>query len=63
MSTLNTQQTRNSSEFLICFEYLFHGSLGMCNNPPVDLELMDDAKPVCSQPYPVPRLHEFMFIK
>ena len=32
-------------------------------NAPVDLELKDDATPVCSQSYPVPRVHEAMFRK
>ena len=29
----------------------------------LDLELKDDAKPVCSRSYPVPKLHENMFKK
>ena len=35
----------------------------MWNTTPVDLELRDNAKPVCLQPYPVPRVHEATFIK
>ena len=45
------------------FEYLFYRTLGTCNTAPIDLELKDDAKPVCSQTYPVPRVHEAMFRK
>ena len=30
---------------------------------PVDFELKEDAKPICLRPYPVPKLHEEMFIK
>ena len=37
--------------------------LGTCNITPVYLELKDDVKPVCSQPYPVPRVHKVVFIK
>ena len=35
----------------------------MWNTTPEYVEIKDDAKPVCSQPYPVPRLHEAMFRK
>ena len=35
----------------------------MWNTTPVDLELKDEAKPVFSQPYPVTKLDEAMFIK
>ena len=39
------------------FEDLFDGTLGTWNTTPVYLELKDDVKPVCSQPYPVPKVH------
>ena len=45
------------------FEYLFDGKLGTWKTTPVDLELKDDTKPVCSRPYPVPRVHTTMFKK
>ena len=45
------------------FEDLFDGTLGTWNTTPVDLELKDNAKPVCSRPYSVPRVHEAMFMK
>ena len=35
----------------------------MWKTPPLDLELKDDATPVCLRPYPVPRVHEAMFKK
>ena len=44
-------------------EDLFDGTLGMWNTAPVDLELNDDAEPVCSRPYPVTRVHKEIFIK
>ena len=44
-------------------EDMFDGTLGMWNTTPVDLELKDEAKPVFSQPYPVTKLDEAMFIK
>ena len=42
------------------FKDMSGGTLGTCNATPVDLELKDDVKPVCSQPYTVPRIHEAM---
>ena len=42
---------------------MFDGTLGIWNTTPIDLELMDDAKPLYSRPYPVPRLHKAMFRK
>ena len=39
-------------------EYLFDGTLGMWNTAPMELELKGGTNTVCSQPYPVPRLHE-----
>ena len=44
-------------------EYLFDGTLDTWNTAPLDLELKDDANPVCSQPCPVPRVHEGTFRK
>ena len=45
------------------FEDLFDGTLGMWKTTPVDFELKDHAKPVCSRPYPVPKVHIAMFRK
>ena len=45
------------------FEYFSDGILGKWNSAPVDLESNDDAKPVCTRPYPVPRVHMAMFRK
>ena len=42
---------------------MFYGILGTWNNAPLDLELKDDVNPVCSQPYPVPRVYGGMFRK
>ena len=43
------------------FEDMFDSTLGMRNTTPVDLELKDDAKPVCSRTYIVPKVHNTMF--
>ena len=45
------------------FEELFNGTLGTQKTDTVDFELKEDAKPICSQLYPVPKLHEEMFKK
>ena len=45
------------------YESLFDGTLGTWKTPPVNLDLKDDATPMCSRPYPVPRVHKAMFRK
>ena len=37
---------------------MFFSTLGTWNTTLLDLELKDDVKPVCSRPYPVPRVHK-----
>ena len=39
---------------------MFDGTLGTWNTTPVEPELKDNANPVCSRTYPVPRVHETM---
>ena len=46
---------------LLKVEYLFDGTLSTCKIDPVDFELKEDTKPICSRPYPVPKVHEEMF--
>ena len=60
---LNTKERNWRLSLLRKYEDLFDGTLGTWNTTPVDFELGYDAKPVCSRPYPVPRLHEAMFRK
>ena len=43
------------------FEELFDVILGTWKTYPVYFELKEDAKPICSQPYPVPNIHEENF--
>ena len=45
------------------FEDMFDGTLGTWNTTPVNLELKDKAKPVCSRPYPLPKLPKAMLTK
>ena len=42
---------------------MFDVTLGTWNATLVYLELRDDVKPVCSQPYPVPTVHKAIFRK
>ena len=41
-------------------ESLFGGTLGAWKTPLVNLDLKDDAAPMCLRSYPVPRVHEAM---
>ena len=39
---------------------MFDGTLGTWKTDPVEFELKEDAKPICSRPYPVLKVHEKM---
>ena len=43
------------------FEELFNGTLATWKTDPVYFKLKQDMKPICSQPYPVPKVQEEMF--
>ena len=43
------------------FEELFDGTIGTWKTDTVDLELKEYVKPICSQPYPLPKVHKKMF--
>ena len=70
---LNKVMTKQCQEHLTTIEYdrllqimkksedIFDGTLGTWNTTPVELELKDNAKPMCSRPYSVPKLHETTF--
>ena len=58
---INAEERKILLILLKKFEDLFDGTLGAWNNTPVDSELKDDEKPVCSQLYQVPRLKELVF--
>ena len=60
---LPTKELERLLKLLRKFEDLFGGMLCTWKTTPVELELKDDAKPICSRPYPVPRVHETMFKK
>ena len=60
---LNTEGRKRLLILLRKFEDIFNSTLRTWNTNPVDLELKNDAKPVCSRLYPVPRVHEEMFRK
>ena len=60
---LNAEEIKRLLILLRTFEDLFDVTLVTRNNTPVDLELKGDVKPVCSQPYPVTRVHKEIFRK
>ena len=60
---LNTKERRRLLILFRKFEDLFNGTLGTWTTTLLDLELNYDVKPVCSRPYPVPRVHELIFRK
>ena len=60
---LNTKELERLLNLLWKYEELFNGTLGTWNTTPVDLELRDDAKLVCSRPYPLSRIHKVIFRK
>ena len=43
------------------FEELFDGTLGTWKIGPLGFELREYAKPICSIPYPVPKVHKIIF--
>ena len=42
-------------------EEFFDGTLGTRKIDPVDFELKEDAKPICSRLYPVPKINKEIF--
>ena len=42
---------------------MFDGTLSTWKTDPVDFEVKEYVKPICSRPYPVPKVHEEMFKK
>ena len=60
---LSTEEHYRLMNLLNRFKYIFDCTLGTWNTTPVDLELKNNAKPFCSLPCPVPRVHELMLKK
>ena len=57
---LKTTQHNEFLKLLQKFEYLFDGTLGTYKTDPVDFELKENTKPICLQPYPIPKVQEEM---
>ena len=55
---LTITQRNDLLKLLHKFEELFNGTIGTWQTYPVDFELKEDVKPICSQKYPLPKLHE-----
>ena len=60
---LTMTQRNEFMKLLQRFEEFFYGTLGAWNTYPVGFELKEDVKPICSQSYPVPKVHEEIFKK
>jgi hypothetical protein len=58
---LSTSQRQELTQLLVRFPKLLSSKLGCFPNKKVHLELQKDAKPICCQPYPVPKHHEQVF--
>ena len=63
MSTFKMTQLNAFIKILHISEELFNGTLGTWKTYPVHFELKYGAKPICSRPYPVPKVHEKVFEK
>ena len=48
-------------KLLQTFEELFDGTLGTWKTDPVDFELKENPKQICSRPYPEPKVHDEIF--
>ena len=55
---LTMTQRNELLKLLQKFEEFLDGTLSTWKTDPVDSELKEDAKPICSQPYPVLKVHE-----
>ena len=55
---LTKTQRNELLKLLQIFEELFDGTLGTQKTYPVVFKLKQDSKPIFSQPYPVPKVHE-----
>ena len=60
---LSPKKRERFLHILETFQSVFDGTLCTWKTPPVNLDLKDDATPMCLRPYPVPRLHKAIFRK
>ena len=60
---LTMTQRNELLKLLQKFEEFFSGTIDTWKTDPVDFELIEDAKTIYSEPYPVPKVHEKMFKK
>ena len=54
---LTMTQRNELLELLQVFEEFFDGTLINCKTDPVEFELKEDAKLICSRPYPVAKVN------
>ena len=60
---LKEKEREQLHALLVKYQELFDGTLGEWNTDPVDLELIDEAKPHSQRHYPVPHLYKETFKK
>lgn len=60
-NALNAEQKQKLKQLLMEFEELFDGTLGRWNTTPASAELKENAKPVYTRHYKVPRINEEAF--
>ena len=58
---LTVTQCNKFLKLLQKFEEFFYGTLGTWKSYPVDFGLKEDANPVFSRTYPVPKVHDEIF--
>ena len=62
MPTINRNtMERITFKLLKIIKELLYGKLGTWNIYPVDFELKQDVKPMCSRPYTVPKVYKVLF--
>ena len=57
------EQQKYLLKLLQKYKECFDGTLITRKTDPVDFKLNKNPKPICSKPYPVPKLHELKFKK
>ena len=60
---LTMNQHNDLLKLLQKFEDLFNGKIGTLKTDLLYFDLKEYVKPICSQPYPLPKVHEEMFKK
>ena len=63
IENLDAAQRKKLLQLLRKYEYLFDGTLGDFNTPPVQLVLKEGVHPLNSRAFPVPHVHKKTLLK